>query len=169
MNKIALAYALIVINTAAAAEFTGQNSKEANIVVTRTVPPTQITITPVNGLTSNIDKDTILAGVKANTIVESTIQLGIRWTSGLGNHQIISPDGSLAVISQSQNPEYKLLMRLAELPGKPLNITIDDNDEFYFVAGNTGVVEANITMLAALPSVEAGTYKISLDSAIYNP
>nr|WP_172689213.1 hypothetical protein [Enterobacter cloacae]AQX35355.1 hypothetical protein PIMI5_00038 [Enterobacter cloacae] len=169
MNKIVLAFVLIVINTAAAAEFSGQNSKEADILVKRSVPATQITITPVNGLTSNIDIDTILAYVKANTLVESSIQLGLRWTSGLGNHQIISPDGFVAVISQSQNPEYKLYMRLAELPGKPLKIEIDDNDEFYFVAGNTGVVEANIIMLAALPSVEAGTYKVSMDSAIYNP
>lgn len=169
MKKIALFCAFIgASSTAVAAEFTGQNTAEADIAITRPVSATQIVITPVNGLTTtDIVQDTILATVTANTTVASNNQVAIRWSKNID-----TTDEYTASIYESTNPQYKLVMSIKEKDRniERFGIEADDMGEAWITGNNTGLLEANI--VAQSPNaddVHPGTYRVSLDSAIYNP
>ncbi|MEY7874978.1 hypothetical protein [Enterobacter roggenkampii] len=168
MKKIALACALIgAASTAAAAEFIGQNTAQADISVTRPVSATQIEITPVMGLTTTgISYDSILAGVKANTTIASTNKVAIRWSKNMDQNDM---NEDTAIIYESENPEYSIKMAIKDKdPQKRLSPEADDSNDVWLVGEDSGVIEANIVS-RSFEFIQPGTYKISLDSAIYNP
>nr|WP_172689217.1 hypothetical protein [Enterobacter cloacae]AQX35360.1 hypothetical protein PIMI5_00043 [Enterobacter cloacae] len=167
MKKIAFVCAFIgASSTAVAAEFTEQNTAEADIAITRPVSATQIAITPVNGLTTtDIVENTILATVRASTTVDSNNQVAIRWSKNIDTTSEYT-----ATIYESANPEYKLRMSIKEKePNIRFGLEADDMGEAWLVGSNTGLLEANIVAEGNGSDVYPGTYRVSLDSAIYNP
>ncbi|EKS6735953.1 hypothetical protein OR233_004441 [Enterobacter asburiae] len=167
MKKIVLACAVMGASAAAvAADFSDPKTADAEIVFTRPLTATLMEITPVAGLTTEtVPQETVLAQVRANTVAASTVQMGLRWTSGPGYTQVVN--GDMATISEKDVPEYKVMMRIGELQGKPL-IRTEARNQVYWVGGPTGSVEANIVK-ADTAAVQPGTYKVYMDSAIYNP
>ncbi|EKS6735942.1 hypothetical protein OR233_004430 [Enterobacter asburiae] len=167
MKKIVLACAVMGASAAAvAADFSDPKTANADIVFTRPLTATLMEITPVAGLTTEtVPQNTVLAQVRANTVAASTVQMGLRWTSGPDYTQVVN--GEVATISEKDVPDYKVNMRIAESPSMPL-VRTEARGQVYLVGGPNGRVEADIVK-ADTAAVQPGTYKVYLDSAIYNP
>lgn len=167
MKKIVLACAVMGASAAAvAADFSDLRTANADIVFTRPLTATEMEITPVAGLTiDTVPQNAVLAQVRANTVAASTVPMGLRWTSGTDYSQVVNED--VATISERDVPAYKVNMRIAERQGMQL-VRAAARGQVYWVGGQTGRVEANIVKADAA-AVQPGTYKVYLDSAIYNP
>lgn len=161
MNKMLLALAVMSATSAVnAATVTDRVSGTADIVFNQPANPLKLTITPRTGLVAGDYSVTATEAADFTVTSDREAMLAVAWTEGFAGQQ---PQGVRAVISGTNDP--------------------DNNKASFYLAGDNGTSTIPVDnvdwsvykestefkgFVVADSQINADTYRISIDAAVYN-
>lgn len=165
-TMMAVAVGMIMAAPAWAAHVEGESGPvTAQLVFAAPTTKVVMTVNAVNELVAGpLAEDAKLADVDVTHDKEATETLAVAWTLGLPK-QLVNADGLTATISEKDNDEDKLKVKLVMTHGGPV-VTVD-NAQQWVPSTEKGEYKGAIEADAGNTDVKAGTYMVSLDGAVY--